>query len=114
MQPGTFKVSDTQPNFLLLQGATPVEGALLFSNNNQTVTFTPTAPLTSNALYTILVKAVPDGPRDTVNLSLLNPFVSSFRVQDIVPPTVVSRSPAPDAQQVLPEAVVPLTFSEII
>src|SRR5262249_50087652 len=77
--------------------------------------FTPNQPLSSGTFYAVVVQGgVPDSPQDTSGLQLLVPFVSSFTVQDTIPPAVVSVSPAANALQVLPEAVVRVTFSETI
>lgn len=116
IQPGSVitNVQLPQANVLVLDGASRISGSLSFSDDHRTFTFTPDADLKSGMSYTLIVKGVPDGPKDAVNLQLLDPFVSSFTVQDIVPPSVVSTTPSSGEPRVLPEVVVRITFSEAI
>ncbi len=86
--------------------------ASTISADRRTVTFTPAQPLRSGGVYLAAIKGAPDGPRDESNIALVDPFVSTFAVRDVIPPTVVSLSPAANAREVLPEAVVRVTFSE--
>jgi hypothetical protein len=101
-------------NVILLEGDRPVPAALSFSDDHQTFTMTPGELLQSSRLYTVTVKAAPLGPQDRVDFRPLDPFVSSFTVEDTIPPQVVSASPANNERQVLPEALVRITFSESV
>ena len=99
-------------NVTLLDGTTPVAGTVTISADRRTVTFTPAQPLRSGGVYLAAIKGAPDGPRDESNIGMVDPFVSTFAVRDVIPPTIVSLSPAANAREVLPEAVVRVTFSE--
>lgn len=96
----------------LMDGTTPVAGTLALSVDRRSVTFSPSQSLRSGAFYSVSVRGAPDGPRDESNIAMVDPFVSSFAVRDVIPPTIVSLSPAANAREVVPEAVVRVTFSE--
>ncbi len=96
----------------LMDGTTSVAGTLTLSPDRRIATFTPAQSLRSGAFYTVSVKGARDGPRDESNIAMVDPFVSSFMVRDVMPPVIVSLSPAADAREVQPEAVVRVTFSE--
>jgi hypothetical protein len=114
IQPSTVTTSG-MPNVRLLQGATPVELDLpVFANGNRTVTLQPKQPLTSSTRYTLTIIGAPDGPQDEAGLPLPDAFVSTFTVQDLIPPVVTSLSPASEVQQVLPDAAIRVVFSEPI
>jgi hypothetical protein len=109
MDPSSFN-----GNVLLRDGTISVAGVVRFEDANSTLVFTPSALLASDRLYSIIVKGVPNGPRDLVGLEQIDAFVSTFRTRDVIPPTIISISPKDGEDQVLPEAVVRVTFSESI
>lgn len=98
----------------LRQGTTLVPGTIGISADRTVVTFTPSQALQSSAIYTLTVKGAPDGPRDDSNQGMVDPFVSAFSVRDLIPPTIVSLSPANGAREIAPEATVRVTFSEAL
>ncbi len=100
-------------NVTLLDGGISVPlGAAAFSADGRTLTLQPSRTLTSGALETITIKGAPDGPKDRAGLPLHDAFVSTFTVHDVIPPTIVSMSPAAGSSQVAPDAVVRVAFSE--
>ncbi len=104
--------SITSLNVKLLAGTTPVPGTVAVASNGLSATFTPLQPLTSNALYTLSVSGSPAGPVDEQGLSMVDAFISTFRVADVIPPVITSVFPAANAREVVPSAVVRVTFSE--
>ncbi len=96
----------------LMDGAAAVPGAVQVSTDRVAATFTPVQPLRSGAFYTMIVRGAPDGPRDDSNIAMVDPFVSGFAVRDVIAPAIVSLSPAANAREVQPEAVVRVAFSE--
>lgn len=117
MQTSSLTLAQPNSNLLVKKGNTTVLGSLSFSNGDRTATFTSSKPqnaphaLESDTLYTVTILGVPKGPRDKAGLELLDPFVASFKTRDIVPPTA-SVSPKNGERQVLPDAVVRVTFSK--
>ncbi|MCI0438824.1 MAG: carboxypeptidase regulatory-like domain-containing protein [Chloroflexi bacterium] len=111
IQPNSLFISQP-PNLLVKKGSLTVLGSLTFSNNNTTATFTPLDPLESDTLYTVTILGTPKGPKDRAGLELLDPFVASFRTQDIIPPQVDSISPQDGQRQLLLDAVVRVAFTE--
>ncbi len=95
---------------VLAEGA-PIAGALSFAVNDTEVVFTPAQTLIGSRRYTLQVTAA---ITDLVGHPLLAESVTSFTTVDNVPPTATEISPAADAIQVAPEAVVRVTFSEAI
>ena len=102
----------TAANVRLLSGATTIATTSTLSADGTTLTVAPVAPLVSGTQYTLSILGAPNGPKDISSLSLIDPFVSAFTVRDSVPPVITSVFPAQGAKQVLPEAVVRVTFSE--
>lgn len=105
-------LSFTDANTRLLLGSTPVETTRGVSADGRTVTIAPKSPLLGGVRYVLAIAGSPGGPKDESNLSLVDPFISAFTVRDNVAPTIVSTSPAAGGVQVLPEAVVRVSFSE--
>lgn len=101
--------------FQLTSGGTPVAGAYLFSNLNQTVTFIPDNPLPPVATVNVSISSV----SDVVGNVMVLPFTSSFQTQsaiDNVRPSVVRPSPSSFPFQPTPptNANVPLNFKPMI
>ncbi len=124
VQPGTTVVVNFSEPMLatsltaaavsLLDGSTPVLATLAVSPDRRSVTLTPSQPLRGSAVYTLVVKGAPDGPRDESNIAMVDPFISNFAVRDVTPPVLLSLFPAANAREVAPEAVLRATFSEPI
>ena len=94
----TLKVTATGAN---------VPGTITFNGTN-TATFTPSSPLVSATSYTFTVT----GLRDIPGNDMPAPFVLTFTVGDLIPPTVVSTSPEDLATGVSTTAAITVTFSE--
>jgi len=86
-------------------GATPVAGVVTYTGN--TATFTPTAILANNILFTATITT---GAKDPAGVPLAANFVWTFTTAP--PPTVVSTVPASDATAVPVNTLVSATFSE--
>ncbi len=113
MRRSSFVTSGQNKNIELLQGQSSVPATIAFSADDRTVTITPAAlPLASTALYTAIVRGVPDGPEDVEGLKPIEAFVTSFLIEDYIPPSVLSASPGFGARAVTLDAPVRLTFSE--
>jgi hypothetical protein len=111
MQPATFSPGQ---NISLLDGTTNIPlQALAFSADNRSVTLRPVQPLRSSALYSLILRGAPNGPRDQgADLPMVDPFVATFITQDVIPPVLVSSSPSAGDRQVLLESGVRVSFSE--
>ncbi len=114
LDPQTLNATPGSANVFLQTGTVTVPVLLALSDGNRRATLTPLAPLESSTLYSVAILGVPLGPRDAEGLSLLDPFAASFTAADVIPPTLVSRTPLAGERQVLPEAVVRLQLSEAI
>ncbi len=92
-------------------GTAPVAGVVSYDAPSQTATFTPSASLALNTLYTATVTT---GAVDEYGIALASNFVWSFTTasQPCVAPTVVSETPPTAAAGVCPNTVVTATFSE--
>ncbi len=89
-----------------------VGGAVSFNSGTNTATFTPNSALANSTSYTIVVST---GVKDQAGNSLANTFTSSFNTvaaPDITAPTVISTSPVNGSQEVPPDGLVSVTFSE--
>ena len=84
-----------------------VPGTIAF-NGTTIATFTPSAPLASGTQYSFNVSGV----KDLAGNNMPAPFVITFTVGDVTPPTVVSTVPADLASGVSPTAAITATFSE--
>ncbi|MEP6507773.1 MAG: Ig-like domain-containing protein [Gemmatimonadales bacterium] len=98
----TFTVTTTS-------GGTPVAGTVTYDNTSSTATFTPSSSLSSATSYTATITT---GARDVSTNPLAANKVWTFTTADIVPPTVVSVSPANLATGVGAGTSVQVTFSE--
>jgi hypothetical protein len=99
-------------SFILAKGTTPVAGVV--SAAGAIATFTPTANLTPNTLYTATIKA---GVKDPARNAMINDFVWTFTTgagPDIKAPTVISTDPVNAATGVLLNKKIAATFSEIM
>jgi uncharacterized protein (TIGR03437 family) len=106
MDPATITTS----SFTLMQGATPVAGAVSYIGT--TATFTPAAPLTLNTSYTATISS---GATDLAGNALASDYVWSFAagaIADTTPPTVISTIPAANAAGVPINSKITATFSE--
>ncbi len=98
----------------LMEGGIQVPGSVKLFNGDTRAVFTPTEALPSDRMVTLTIDGALAGPRDLVGLQLLDPFVSTFRTTDIIPPVITSTSPHTGETGVVPNEVARLTFSESI
>jgi hypothetical protein len=84
-------------------GSVAVDGKL--------ATFTPAAALVADTQYTVTITT---GVKDLAGNALPADYTFAFRTVDTMAPTIVSRTPAPNATHVAADVVVTVTFSEAI
>jgi len=97
-------------NFTLKQGSTAVAGTVAYTGT--TVTFTPTASLLANTVYS---GTITTGAKDAAGNALASNYSWSFTTSaaaDVTPPTVLSVIPANNATTVATSIHPSLTFSE--
>ncbi|TAK03476.1 MAG: hypothetical protein EPO39_11995, partial [Candidatus Manganitrophaceae bacterium] len=70
--------------FKLIRNGTPVDGRIDLINNQSVLVFTPLAPLSANASYTVSLSGI----KDLVGNVLAVPLSVSFATIDTIPPTV--------------------------
>jgi hypothetical protein len=93
-------------------GTTPVSGLLAYAGVGNALTFTPTANLAANTLFTATIKT---GSQDLAGIGLVNNYVWTFTTGAavvVVPPEVVSTVPANAATGVPLNQAVSATFTE--
>ncbi len=103
-------------NFLLSANGVPVVGTS-GSTGNHTATFTPSAPLERNTLYTATITT---GMQSVDGGTLADDYTWSFTTippdPDLIPPTVISSSPPPYDQgwnmEPVANTIFTITFSE--
>jgi hypothetical protein len=106
MNPATV----TTAEFTLMNGTTPISGAVTYSGT--AATFTPSAPLAYNTLYTATIST---GVKDLVGNAMSSNYSWQFTTTafaDITPPAVLSTSPANYASAVAINIAIAATFSE--
>jgi len=97
-------------NFTLKQGATSVAGTVAYSGT--TATFTPSAPLAANTVYTGTILT---GAKDAAGNALVSNYTWSFTTAaaaDVTAPTVLTIVPASGATSIAVNSNVTATFSE--
>jgi len=103
----------TTAKFTLMQGTTPVSGAVEYIGGT-TATFTPTANLAANTLFTAKIST---GATDGNGKGLIKDYVWSFTTSastDLVKPTVTVSDPVNSTIGVALNRPVVITFSEPI
>ena len=107
MNPTTINTS----TFLLAQGTTPIAGTVTYSGT--TASFTPTALLSPNTVYTATITT---GAKDLAGNGLVSNYVFSFTTgtstTDVTAPIVVSTDPPNAAMGVILSKIIAATFSE--
>jgi len=106
MNPSTI----TSSTFTLKQGSNSIPGTVIYSGVK--ATFTPTAPLASNTLYTGTIST---GAKDVAGNALTIPYVWNFTTAtsvDVTPPTVLSVVPATASSSASTSTKATVTFSE--
>jgi hypothetical protein len=93
--------------FTVKQGSTVVAGIVSYTGT--TAFFTPTLPLTLNALYTATITT---GAKNTVGIALANNYSWNFTTGSLTAPTVISTDPANNATAVVLNKIITATFSE--
>lgn len=99
-------VTITTAEFTLMNGTTPVSGTVTYSGT--TATFTPSASLTTNTLYT---SKITTGVKDLAGNAVSVNYSWSFRTFSPVTPTVLSTSPVSYAYAVALNSDITATFS---
>jgi hypothetical protein len=97
---------------LMGPGATPVSGLLAYAAVANTLTFTPTANLPANTLFTATITT---GAQDLAGVGLASNYNWTFTTGAtvvVVPPELVSTNPANTATSVPLNQAVSATFSE--
>jgi hypothetical protein len=105
-------VSNTTFTLRIGNGAA-IAATVTMNSANTVATLTPSAPLVNNTVYTARLTGGATGIRDLAN----NPLVTTtwtFRANDVVAPTVVTRTPVPNAIAVAVGDNVVVTFSEAV
>ncbi len=97
----------TSSTFTLMNGATPVLGAVNYAGT--TATFTPTVALLAGITYTAKITT---GATSVGGISLANDFVWTFTTLNTTVPTVLSTDPLNLATGVALNKVISATFSE--
>ncbi|RJO66050.1 MAG: DUF3494 domain-containing protein [Myxococcales bacterium] len=100
----------TTATFTLLDGTTPVPGAVIYVG--VTAIFTPTISLHSSTLYTATITS---GVKDLAGNAMVEDYVWSFTtgtIPDTTPPRVSSTTPLNNATDVAFNAPIAATFSE--
>lgn len=97
----------TTSTFKLMNGATPVLGAVNYAGT--TATFTPTVNLLPNVTYTATITT---GAKDVGGTSLATNYVWTFTTVSATIPTVISTDPLNLATGVALNKVISATFSE--
>lgn len=106
MDPATVTIAE----FTLMNGATPVSGAVTCSGT--IAAFTPAVPLYYNTLYTVTITT---GAKDLAGNQMSTNYSWTFTTgtaPDTTPPTVSSTSPANNATGVTVNGAISATFSE--
>jgi hypothetical protein len=100
--------SITTSTFTLKQGTTTVAGSVSYSGT--TATFTPSAALTGNTVYTATVT---NAVKDAAGNALASNYIWSFTtLADVIAPTVLSVAPSANATSVAVGIKPEVTFSE--
>ena len=109
----TLDAESVQPELLrLLENNTSVEGNISTSPN--TITFTPTNPLSANTTYTlVLYQGITDSSGNAISADQ-NWSFSTGDIADVTPPTVQSVSPQDGANDIALNAILSVTFDESI
>ncbi len=109
-----INTSSISSSTFIVEGDTRVSGAFSFSENNESVTFTPSGNLSFETTYTARVTT---GVEDLAGNNLENNFSWSFTTgaePDTEPPRIESRDPDDGARNVSIETDITVTFSEAI
>ena len=101
-------------SFTLSSSSGSLNGTWTLVDGGTRLRFVPSQPLTSGTRYSVALAGAPAGPSDLVGLQVQTPYFSTFTAADVVPPGLVSISPADGAQGVVPQQVIRLAFSEPI
>ena len=103
MDPATLNAT----TFYLKQGSNLVSGTISYSGN--TATFSPSAQLTANTVYTATITS---GAKDPSGNAMIDDYVWTFNTGAV--PVVVSTDPANGAVNVALKKVITATFSTVM
>ena len=99
----------------LLDGAVAVAATVSYNASTNTVTLTPSAPLSNSKTYTISVTGGASGVKNVAGNSLAATVTSAFTtVAAVTTPTVTGFTPANGSSGVPTGAAVTITFSEAL
>lgn len=99
----------TATNFTLEQGSTSITGVVSYNAETATASFTPSANLSANTVYTGTITT--DATND-VGTPLQANYVWTFTTGEIAAPTVMTTDPSNLATNVDPDQVISATFNE--
>jgi hypothetical protein len=118
----TYKVTFSEPmnpatitsaSVTLKQGTVAVAGTVTYSG--VTATFTPSAALAANTVYTgTVTTAVKDVAGNAMTATFTSGFTTETAVTDVIAPTVLSVTPGNNATSVSTGSAVSVTFSELM
>ena len=103
MNPSTISAS----TFTLKQGTTAIAGTVAYSGT--TATFTPSAPLSNNSIYTATITT---GAKDLAGNALAFNTVWTFSTPDTTPPVANATDPLNNVTGVAVSKALTITFSE--
>jgi len=98
----------------LLQGASPVAGAVTLSADGATIFFIPAARLATSSSYTVQVSGVTDRTANLISAFASTFVTSASSAADTVAPQVISVLPANGATAVPVNTQIVVTFSNLV
>jgi len=105
---GMNPLTITPESFILQQGTATISGALTYDAANRTLSFAPTAALTSNTAYTGRVVST---VKDLKGNPLQSDYTWAFTTGTTLSPNVITTDPANNATGVFLNKVVTATFN---
>ncbi|MGB5005826.1 MAG: Ig-like domain-containing protein [Ferruginibacter sp.] len=96
--------------FKVMQGTTPVTGAVAYGNGN-TAYFIPAGPLLLNTVYTATITT---GAKNAVGTPMAANYTWTFTTGSLAAPTVISTDPANNATGVVLNKTITAAFSEVM
>jgi hypothetical protein len=96
--------------FTLMQGTTPVAGAVAYGNGN-TAYFIPAASLLLNTVYTATITT---GAKNTQGTPMAANYTWTFTTGSLTAPTVISTDPVNNATGVVLNKTITAAFSELM
>jgi methionine-rich copper-binding protein CopC len=91
-----------------------VASTVSYNATNNTVTLTPTSPLSNNLTYSFTIFGGVNGVKDANGNTMASNFTSTFTTAPVVTPSVSSVTPANGATGVAVNSTIALTFNEAL